>query len=359
MNLSIKLKAISILISCVLPALYLWLIAEDRFQSVSHFSVTVEESNNAEASAGLLSLVAGTPSTASESQIIIGFINSSDILFELEQEFDLISHYTEPAADVIFRLKRGATKQQRIDYYRNKIYARVDAHSGLIYLTVESFSPALSAKMSHYVLSKTENFINELNQEVANKRLSFAQAELKRAQNVIKQNEAALLAFQNQSKIIQPQAIIQAQLEAIQTLRLQKINKEIELTTLEASSPNSPTKRSLQTAINHLGYEIGKQEAALSGEDGQKLNQLLAQYKELELDLELSLNLRKGAELILEKTRAEAIATSRFFSVIQNPYLTDDHTHPRRWYLSITAAFAILLVIFIIRSLIASVFDRV
>ena len=97
----------------------------------------------------------------------------------------------------------------------------------------------------------------------------------------------------------------------------------------------------------------------LSGPDAQKLNQILAQYKELQLNLELALNLRKGAELILEKTRSEAIASSRFFSVIQHPYLSDDNTHPRRVYLSITSAIVMLLILYVIRALISSVYDRV
>ena len=85
----------------------------------------------------------------------------------------------------------------------------------------------------------------------------------------------------------------------------------------------------------------------------------LAQFKELQLNLELSLNLRKGAELILEKTRAEAITTSRFFSVIQNPYLLDEETHPRRLYLSITSVIVILLTLYLSRAILASVRDRV
>jgi capsular polysaccharide transport system permease protein len=358
-NLSNRTKTTGLLLLCAIPALYLWLIAQDRFQCVSHFSVVVEESNNAEASMGLLSLVGGGSSGTSDSQIVIGFISSSDLLFDLEDEFKLSEHYASPPIDFIFRLESDATKEDRIEYYRNKIHAHEDPDSGLIYLTVESFSPQLSEQMSKHILTKTDEFINELNKEVANKQLSFAKAELERAHSAIKEDEAALIAFQNKFKVIQPDAIIQAQLAAIQTLRLEKIHKEIELATIEASSPNAPSRKSLGTAISHLASEIEKQEAALSGQDMQKLNQLLAQYKGLELNLELSINLRSGAELILEKTRAEAIATSRFFSVIQNPYLPDDSTHPRRWYLSLTLAAAMLLALFIIQALIASLRDRV
>jgi capsular polysaccharide transport system permease protein len=358
-NISNKITRISILTLCLIPVLYLWLIAEDRYQTASHFSVVVEESNNVDASMGLLDFVGGTSGVANDTQIAIGFINSADLLFELENKFNLAKHYSAPSIDFIFRLDRDASREDRIKYYRNKILAKADAASGLTILTVESFSPDLSKELSEYVLEKTENFINELNKEVASKRLSFAQEELDRAHNVIKQNERALLDFQNEYKIIQPEAIIQAQLEAIQGLRLDKIRRGIELATLEASSPNSPMRASLGNAIGNLKNEIKNQEAALSGPEAQKLNQILAQFKELQLNLELSLNLRKGAELILEKTRAEAITTSRFFSVIQNPYLLDEETHPRRFYLSVTSIAFILLTLYLARGIIASIYERV
>ena len=147
-NLSNRTKTTGLLLLCVIPALYLWLIAQDRFQCVSHFSVVVEESNNAEASMGLLSLVGGGASGASDSQIVIGFISSSDLLFDLENEFKLSEHYASPSIDFIFRLESDATKEERIEYYRNKIHAHADPDSGLIYLVVESFSPELSEQMS-------------------------------------------------------------------------------------------------------------------------------------------------------------------------------------------------------------------
>jgi capsular polysaccharide transport system permease protein len=357
-NLLKQKKSFIILMLCMLPCLYLTIIAKDRFQTISHFSVVVEESNNAEASMGLLGIVTGAAAGATDAQVAIGFINSSDLLFNLESEFDLISHYSSPKLDFFFRLDSESSREDRLKYYRKKISAKSDLSSGLIYLTVESFSPELSQKISQYVLQETEHFINNLNKDIASKRLAFAKAELDRAQNNIKRDEKLLLDFQNKHKVIQPEVIIQAQLEAIQALRLDKIRKGVELATLKSSSPNSPMRASLSNAITNLDNEIQHQEASLSGPESQKLNQLLAHYKELQLNLEFSLNLRKGAELILEKTRAEAISTSRFFSVIQNPYLSDDNTHPRRAYLSITLAAAILLTLYITKSLLASIYDR-
>ena len=352
-------RALAILLLCMIPVIYLAVFSQNRYTSKAQFTVIVEEGSNAEASIGFMSLIGGSSGKASDTQAAIGFIQSADLLLELEKEFNLIDHYTAPESDFIFRLKKSPKREERLKYYREKITAHQDTKSGIISLTIETFSPELSLKLSQSILKKTELFINNLNKDIASKKFAFAKSELQRAQNSIHENQKKLLDFQNKHKIIQPQAIIQARLEAIQSLHLEKVRKEISLATISATSPNSPMSKSLNTTIKNLEKEIKKQERDLSGEDNMKLNKLLLRYTELTLNLELASTLRKGAELILEKTKTDAIATSRFFALIQTPYLPDEHSHPRRIYLSISSVIIILLMLFIAQAAIASVYDRV
>jgi len=88
------------------------------------------------------------------------------------------------------------------------------------------------------------------------------------------------------------------------------------------------------------------------------LSQISAEFKELKLQLEFAIKLKEGSETLREKTRAEAISNSRFFSVIQNPYHSEEQTNPRRVYLTITVIAVILLSFYILRALTLSIFDR-
>ena len=73
-NLLANRKILAVALLCCVPVLYLNFIAEDRYQTISHFSVVVEESNNVDASMGLLDFVGGTSGVANDTQIAIGFI---------------------------------------------------------------------------------------------------------------------------------------------------------------------------------------------------------------------------------------------------------------------------------------------
>ena len=358
--MKIKLYWLLCLTLCGLSIFYLFSVAKDRFISHSQFSIIVNDSTTANTSAGLLSILSGGQGSASpDTQSTVGFIQSADLLIQLEQEFSLKDHYKAPTEDFVFKMADDASTEDRLKYYRNRITAKINSTTGLIDLSVETFEPELSYAMSERILRNTEHFINSLNKKVANERLSFVRDELDRAQVNVEKQEAKLLDFQNKHKIIQPEAIIAARLEAIQGLRIEKINKEIKLSTIKASSSRSPLIPELITTINKLDEEIKTQEERLSGDDQQKLNNILAEYKSLQNGLEFALKLREGAEIQLEQTRAEGITKSRFFSLIQKPYLPDEYSNPRRIYWSITCSVCLILIFYLIRSIGLSIFDRV
>jgi len=327
--------------------------------SKSQFSIIVDDNTSADTSANLMSLLGGDQGAASpDSQSTVGFILSADLLLKLEKEFDLAKHYQAPKDDILFKLTDNALLEERLEHYRKRIKAQFNSTTGLIELTVETYSPELSFKLSKRILEDTELFINSLNKEVANERLQFVRIELERAQSNVEDHENKLLEFQNKHKIIQPEVIIAARLEAIQGLRIEKINKEIKLSTIRASSSKSPLIPQLIASINKLQEEITTQEERLSGEDQQKLNNLLAEYKTLQNDLNFALKLREGAEILLEQTRAEGISKSRFFSVIQNPYTSEYSKNPRRIYLSCSFVALIALSFYILKAIIKSMMDR-
>jgi len=358
-SLITRIGKFSGIILSICALIYIWGFTENRYESTSQFTVIVEDGTNADASMGLISLIGQSGGAQRERQAAIGYIQSADLLLELEKEFHLKEHYTNPPKDWFFKLNPSYKVDDRLTFYRNRIQAIFDPATGLCTLTVDTFSPELSLKVSNYILKKTENFVNKLNQETATKRLIFIRSEVERAQENFKKKRTALLQFQNKHQVIQPEIVIKAHLEYIQTLKLEKIKKEIHLATIKASSPGSPLIPQIEITIKNLGKEIDHQKEALSGAKQGKLNQLLAEYKNLELDLEFATKLKTGSELILEKTRSESISHSAFFSIIQHPYLSEEKIHPRRIYLSITVIAFIFLGQYILQALIKSIYDRV
>lgn len=337
---------------------YLWTLTQNRYASTAAFKISRQDSSGGEAGLASLVLPGISDSSSGDSQVAIGFVNSVNLLVELEREFDLLQHYSAPTKDFVFRLDPSAPLEERLRYYRKRINAHYDKESGLTMVSVDSFDPALSKRIAEAVMKKSESLINRLNQEVADQRLGFVSGELDRAAKHVEEVNAELLAFQNKHNIISPDDIITGNLKAVQELRMEQLKMTADLDSLQRDSPGSPRIDTLKSRLRSSNELISTEMAKLSGDEQDRLNQLLIQFKQLELKLEFALKLRTGTQSLLEKTRVESIAQSRFFSVIQPPYLPEDIAIPRREYATATILILGLLIFVIIRALTNSTLER-
>jgi capsular polysaccharide transport system permease protein len=357
----IYLKALAVLyfMGLVIAIAYLWFMTQDRYVSTAAFKISRQE-----ASSGLdggivqLALPGIADSGSMDSQVAIGYINSADLLMDLEKQFNLIEHFSAPEMDFIFRMEPDDALEARLEYYRKHIYADFNNETGLTEVTVDTFKPELSQKVAAAVLKRAEGFVNQINQDVADQQLAFIRGEVDRTSERVSEVHRELIELQNKHRFISPSEVINASLAAVQELQMEKLRADAELSSLLRDSPESPSIDNLQSRLRSLNELIDKETAKLSGPERDRLNKLLMDFKEIELKLETATRLRTGAEMLLEKNRTDAVARSRFFSVIQTPYLPEGVALPRRLYATITIIFLGLLCFLILRALLFSVYDR-
>ena len=338
---------------------YLWFYTQDRYISTADFKISQQNSSSGmEAGLMQLALPGLTDSGSQDSKITIGYINSADLLVDLEKEFKLVEHYSSPTKDFIFRLDKEAKLEARLKYYRNRITAHFDQESGLTAINVDTFSPELSRKVAARLLEKSEAFVNVINQNIANQQLDFVRSEVERTAKHVEEINEDLLTLQNQHNFISPEEVIASNMKAVEEMRMELFRAEAELSTLLRDSPNSPRIETLRSRIRSLNELMDTESAKLTGSEKDRLSQLLMKFKQLQLRLEVAIRLRTGAELMLEKNRLEAVARSRFFSVIQVPYLPESVGFPRRYYATTAILGVGFLLYLILRALLRSVFER-
>ncbi len=338
---------------------YTWLFTQDRFVSNASFKISRQSPSSGELGFASLALPGLSDTGSVDSQIAIGFVDSTDLLMSLEKEFKLHEHFSSPKSDWFFRLDSDALLEERLEYYRTRIYAHFDKETGLTVLTVDTFDPALSKKLAETVLQRTEVFINALNQTVADQQLTFIRGEVERSEKQVSDVTLELLALQNKHNLVDPDEVITANLKAVQELRMERLRIETSLASLERDSPGSPRIESLRSQLRSLDEQIAIESTKISGPEKDRLNQILSDYKELELKLDFAVKMRTGAETLLEKHRMDAAARSRFISVIQTPYLPEDVAYPRRPYATATIAVLGILLFLMLRILVHSVYERV
>jgi capsular polysaccharide transport system permease protein len=338
---------------------YVWLVAQDRFLSVASFKISQQNSTGAELGIAQLALPGLADNGSSDSQLAIGFVNSTDLLLELEKDYHLSQHFTSPKQDFIFRLNKDAPLEDRLDYYRKRIFAHFDKETGLTMLTVDTFDPSLSQQIAQQVLNRAEAFINQVNQSIADQQISFIRSELDRAEKQVQTVSAELLDLQNTHNIVSPDEAISASLRTVQELKLERLRIQTVLASMERDSPESPRIPTSRSQLRSLEEQIASESTKISGPEQDRLNQILARYQELQLKLDFSVKRRTGAELILEKNRMDAVARSRFMSVIQHPYLPEAVGYPQRPYATSVIIVLGVLLFLILRVLVHSIYERV
>lgn len=338
---------------------YVWVIAEDRYVSIASYKISRHSPSSGEAGIAGIALPGLSDNGSSDSQIAIGFVDSANLLLDLEKRYGLREHYAAPARDFLFRLEKDASVEDRLEYYRGRIYSRYDKETGLTMLEVDTFDPELSQRIAVDVLGQTEDFINALNQKVADQQLGFIRGEMERSERNVGEIIDQMIALQNDHNIVTPDQAIRAGLEAVQELRLTKLRLETQIATTEVNSPSSPILDTLRSELRALDKQIAEESSQLSGADKDRLNQVQADYKELELKLDFATHLRTSTAALLEKTRMDAAAQSRFLSILQSPYLPEEAAFPRHIYATCTIIALGLLLFFTLRILVLSVYERV
>jgi capsular polysaccharide transport system permease protein len=337
---------------------YLWLCTQNRYITTAEFKVSHHGSAGNEVSFAT-SLLPGAEPGSVDSQLVIGFVNSADLLLKLEQDYQLAAHYQSPARDWAFRLKLNANLEERLIYYRSRIFARYDLETGMTILSVDTFDPKLTRDIATVVIKQAETFMNTISKNIADQRLEFVRSEVEHGSAVVEKLNGELLALQNDNNFITPGEVISATLGAVQKLRLDRLQGQTELSSLQRTSPNSPRIDSLRSRLSSLEELIAVESAKLSGPEQNSYNQLLARYKILDQKIDFATRVRNDAQMSLERNRVEAIAKSRYLTVVQQPYLPEDVGLPLRPYATMTMIILGLLMFLIFRAITKAVFSMV
>jgi len=337
---------------------YLWCFTKDRFITTALFKISKQDSSAAGASLAELGLPGLSDSGSGDTMMAINYINSADLLLEVEKEFNLVEHYTSVVPDYIFRMSPGSNLEERLKYYRKRITARSETGAGMTAISVDTFDATLSQKIAARLLEKSENYVNIVNQAIADRQSVFVHEESERAARNLEDANNELATLQNTHGFIHPEEAISGALKAIQEMKMDIYHAQADLSSLLRDNPDSPRIEIIRSHIRSVNELIDRESAKLTGPEKDRLGQILIQCKQLEVKLDMLARLRSGAELALEKNRVDAIARSRFFTVLQKPYRPEDVAIPRRGYTTVTILALGAILFLMLRALTRSIFEN-
>ncbi|WP_418228967.1 capsule biosynthesis protein [Campylobacter lanienae] len=338
---------------------YYTFIAADRYVSEVSLSVKSTDGSSPISLSGIESLVGVASSSTEDIKLLQEYIKSFDMLQKLDEKINLRSLYEKQKLDLFFRIYSSTSKESYLKYYRDRIHILFDDTTGLLNVAVEGFSPEDARNISAAILEECERFINEISHNIAREQLRFAQGELEGAKQKYKDAKNELLAFQNEYGVFDPQSLAKTKAGFITEIELQISKKETELNTMRSYlNDNAPEIVALKAELRAHKEQLEKERRKVASNASQdKLNDVVAQFEALYLNLSFAEDVYKTAITAVETTRIEIGRKAKQVVVIQSPYVPDSAAYPKKMY-NIITIFVILTLIFGVVRLVRAIIDE-
>lgn len=355
-------RALALLL-IVLPvgvyALYLGLIARDRFVSESVISVRQAGSSAASALPGAALLLAGINPPAHEDTLYLrSFIHSQALALELDRTLGLRKHFADVGTDLPYRLPADASTEQYVAYFRNRVELGFDDRAALLTVRTQGLDPAFAQRFNAAVLDASERFVNETSHRIARERLRFAEGELQTAAERVETATGAVLAFQSKNRVLDPG--VQAQAAGMLTAELQanRARLEAELGGLRGFlNEEAYQVQALKARIAAIDRQIDAERRRATAEDnrGNRLNKQALDFEALKLRAEFARDAYKLSLAAVENARIEAQQKIKSLAIVEPPSLPETAEYPLVAYNMGTLIAVCVLLFAIVRLVLATI----
>lgn len=317
----------------LLAAFYWGLIASDRYVSDAHVVVDRTDLQSAQGM-DFATLVTGGRNNH-DLLLLRDHLRSVDMLLKLDAQLKLRAHYSDTQRDPLSRMWFSDASQEFFhQHYLSRTSIEIDEQAGILRIRAQAYDAPMAQAIAQGLLREGEAFMNEIVHRLARDQVAFLEQQVAKSGEKALQTRRALLAFQNTSGLISPQAKAET-LVAI-TGRLEGQISELKArrsAMLGYLSANSPDVAQLTLQIDALEKQMAQEQARLaSPKGGSMLNRQIEEFQRLELEAGFAQDVYKTSLVALERGRVEAGRTLKKVSVVQSPTLAEYPLEPRRIY---------------------------
>ena len=338
------------LVTC---SIYFGFLASDQFGSEMRFAVRgatqLLPGSDALAASGL-----GTLASLNSSQdvyIVADYIASRSMIDDLSKEIDLGAIYG----------KRGRAAEDLLRYWRSMVQTSVEAASGIVTVTVKTFSREDSVRIATAIRARCDIVTNQLLDRVRHDAIERATAEVKSARAQLSARQASLEQFRNARMQIDPLVLARSLGETITTLRRDLVDVEVKLDTAKASlASDAPQIKMLAANRQILSDQIVALEARITGADlnSPTASAVLAEYDKLDVKKSLAEQAVVIAERMLDNTKVDANHHHIYLVAIEDPTVPQSPIAPRRAHMILLISLGALSFWSLIAAIAANVRDH-
>lgn len=332
-------------------AFYQIFIATERFESQAQLIVQQPDSAaTMDATMALLSGFSIGGSSNVDTELVKAFIFSKDMLNYLDSEINLKQHYENSNVDIFTRLFNDSSDEDFLDFYHKYTDVLIDEKSGVITLNTQAYTPKFSQKINQAIVVHAEWYINSISHQLAEAQVKFINDEHLKITSRLELAKKNLLTFQQRNNLLDPEAEGLAFQQITYGLESQIATTSAELKSLKAiMTEKAPQVMVLESTLSALYQQLEIERNRLSEQSGSEnkhsaVSEVLTQFSEFKIALEIALQAYTSSEISLQKAKVEAYRKLKFLVVVETSTLPQDGKYPKVFYnTSLFAVFLLML----------------
>lgn len=346
-----RLVLISFVFGVIAPmfvtAAYLWTVAQDQYASTVAFSVRKEEINSAVELLGGITSLSGT--TSSDTDILYEFLQSQDLVAQIDKEVDLRAMWSKPAFDPVYRYDAPGTIEDLERHWSRLVKIYYDSGTGLIELRVQAFAAEDATRIATAIYEASTEMINRLSAVAREDAIRYSREELNQSVERLKEARAAVTQFRNRTQIIDPIIDLQSQASLLGSLQAQRAEAQIDVDLLQettrAGDPRlEQAQRRVRVTEDQIAEERRKMGIGDGTAEGQVYANLVGEYERLQVDREFAEQTYTSALATYDSALAEAQRKSRYLAAYVLPTTAEKSEYPQRLELAaLVSLFAFMI----------------
>jgi capsular polysaccharide transport system permease protein len=257
---------------------------------------------------------------------------SRDMLGRLDKEHGYLAHYKDSRKDVFSRLPSSSSFEDAYEYYVRKISADYDQTTGHITLRVRAFDGPKSLEFARSILAYSEEMVNKLSERERLDATTHAEADVKRAEERLKQAREVIVSLQQKHADFNPLQSAESAMQVRTHLEGELAVARAQLMQLKSyMQDGAPQVQAAEEKVRALSAQVsGESRKLVNPSGGSGINGSFADFDTAMVEKEFSQKAYESALASLEIARANASRQHRYLAVIAAPSLPDDSTYPRR-----------------------------
>lgn len=338
-----------VLIPVGLGGAYFGVLASDRYAAGASFVIRGLEGGGTPDFVTSFTGLSPSGSTTSDSYVVRNFLESADLLRQLDAELDLRGHYSQEHIDPIARFRPDSTFEELVEYWQWRINTTYDSTTGIVTFEVQAFDAEMAERLAQLALAAADRLVNELSEKARRDSVQFAAKEVERAEERVRNIRLQLVNFRAERGAVDPMVNAQLDAELMASLETKLVDIQARINALAGSvDADSPMLIQLNRQARALEDQIQQRRALIGQQGGQdspeNTAEALAAYEGLLIEQNFAQQSYASAMVSLETARMDADRQQRYLGVFARPFVPNEPAYPvrvRDFFLVMIAAFAL------------------